>query len=349
MYRRSRIKLRRRDHLIFAFYLEFNFPDALGTSGKFYFCTMRKLINMAILSWVALFIFNCSPKNNEEQAPTAFYPVDDSLQVMTTFPAEVDESSGLFYSSSNGIWTHNDSGGGAELFQVSGSNPELLHSLKVVNADARDWEEMADDSTYLYIGDFGNNKGKRKDLTIYKLPLDLLQSDTTSVTATKIEFHYPDQDRFDTGAYNHNFDCEAMIAVGDSLYLFSKNHVNERCRLYSLPKSAGEYEATLKAEFDTEGVITAADYDAQSGVLALLGYNVYQKLGKWRNKPFVWLIDSIPGNNFLSGDAVRVNLGFEQQTEGICFGEDGQLIISCEGESKGVGSLYSFEYTKWLK
>ncbi len=317
-------------------------------SGKFYFCTMRKQITIAILAGIVITFFYCSPKKSEEQLQTAVYPVEDSLQVMTAFPAEVDESSGLFYSL-HGIWTHNDSGGGPELFQVSSTDPQVMQIVEVGNADARDWEELAYDSTFLYIGDFGNNKGKRKDLTIYKLPHRFLQSDTASVTASKIEFHYPDQTSFDSGAYNHNFDCEAMIAVGDSLYLFSKNHVNKRCRLYSLPKSEGKYEATLKAEFDTEGLITAADYDAQSGVLALLGYNVYQKLGKYHNKPFVWLIDSIPGNNFLSGDAVRVNLAFEQQTEGICFGKDGQLIISCEGEGKGHGYLYSFEYSKWLK
>ncbi|KAA3637046.1 MAG: hypothetical protein DWQ02_07280 [Bacteroidetes bacterium] len=320
----------------------------LAHPESFIFAPMRKLMTTAILFGMAFSLFYCSPKNSEEQVQTNVYPIEDSLQVMTTFPAEVDESSGLFYAS-NGIWTHNDSGGGAELYNVNTTAPEVLSRRIILNAGARDWEEMADDSTYLYIGDFGNNKGKRRDLTIYKLPHHLLQSDTTSITAEKIIFHYPDQERFDAGAYNHNFDCEAMIAVGDSLYLFSKNHENERCRLYSLPNSAGKYEAQLKSEFDTDGLITAADYDPQSGVLALLGYNVYKKVGKWQNKPFVWLIDSIPGNDFFSGNAVRVNLGFEQQTEGICFGEDGQLIISCEGEGNGFGALYSFHYIKWLK
>jgi hypothetical protein len=44
-----------------------------------------------------------------------------------------------------------------------------LKTLKV-NAKNTDWEALTNDGNNFYIGDFGNNDGSRRDLTIYKVP-----------------------------------------------------------------------------------------------------------------------------------------------------------------------------------
>ena len=47
-------------------------------------------------------------------------------------------------------------------------------------------------------------------LGVKEVPKNELTKDTVS-NFEVIEFRYPDQERFDRGAYQHNFDCEAMI------------------------------------------------------------------------------------------------------------------------------------------
>lgn len=309
---------------------------------------MRKLCYLITAIGVVL-MAACSDIQENQQITETQYTNLDTLQLLINLPSNVDESSGLSFWN-EGIWTHNDSGGEPELYHVSSTDPQLLATIGIDSAKAKDWEELARDSSHIYIGDFGNNKGNRKDLRIYKVPLgDLIDSVGTSATAGKIEFTYPDQTNFKKRAYQHNFDCEAMIAVGDSLYLFSKNHQDERCRLYRLPKTPGQHTATLISEMDTDGLITAADIDPENKIVVLLGYNVYQKMGKYRDKPFVWLLHDFPGNSFFEGRSVRINLAEERQTEGVCFGREGQLIISSEGEGKASGGLYSLNYRKWLK
>lgn len=309
---------------------------------------MRKLIKTVLLAG-AVSIMYCTPKSGGEENTTSMFPVEESLPVLTVLPSRVDESSGLSFFNDQ-IWTQNDSGDGPKLYQVSLSEPKLLRTIKVEHADAEDWEDLTQDDEYLYIGDFGNNKGNRKDLAIYKVLRASLESpDTASVTAEKIFFNYPDQAAFNNKAYQHNFDCEAMVSLGDSLYLFSKNHQDQQCRLYSLPKTPGTYAAVLKAEMNTKGLITAADLDEETGVLALLGYNVYQKWGAWHNKPFVWLLTDFEGADFFSGRSRRIDIGIEKQTEGICFDGQGGIIISSEGEGGASGYLFFFDLKKWIK
>ncbi len=297
----------------------------------------------------AVLTMACNQNLKVSDSPESEIILADSLKLLTKFPAKVDESSGLCMSDGV-LWTHNDSGDDPVLYQVSTQMPDLIQSVEIENAQSRDWEELAMDSAYIYIGDFGNNRGNRRDLTIYKVPkASLKQQRTQAVTAESIEFQYPDQSNFAARPYQHNFDCEAMIAVGDSLYLFSKNHQDKRCRLYALPKDPGKYTAVLKSEMDTRGTITAADIDAEGQVVALLGYNVYQEFGQFRNKPFVWLLSDFPETRFFEGKSFRVDFPKERQTEGICFGVNGGLIISSEGERGGSGGLFFWDFKKWLK
>jgi len=74
---------------------------------------------------------------------------------------------------------------------------------------------------YIYIGDFGNNAGTRTDLKVYRVDIsDYFTNDT--VNAEIIHFTYADQTNFSNQIYAHNFDAEALISIGDSLYIFTK-------------------------------------------------------------------------------------------------------------------------------
>lgn len=264
-----------------------------------------------------------------------------SLSLIANLPAEVDENSGLAFTMDR-LWTQNDGGNAPQLFELDTLNGSILQSLSLGNAMNRDWEELAEDNTYLYIGDFGNNSGDRMDLRIYRF----LKSELSDPMAMPelIEFSYSDQNDFTPSQNNHNFDCEAFFAHGDSLHLFSKNWVDGQTRHYTLPNSPGEHIAQVRDSMVAEGLITAADIDEEGHVL-LLGYVGLSN--------FMWLLFDYPDTRFFQGNRRKIELGStlsNGQTEGLTFSRKGEGFISSEGVSLINLSprLYSFSILQWI-
>lgn len=278
--------------------------------------------------------------------PTPTTPSVPTLTTLVKMPSEVDESSGLWLAEN--MWSHNDSGEGALLFEMSMTKKKLLRTVTVNNATSRDWEDITADENYVYIGDFGNNVGDRMDLAVFRIDKASLLSDTETVDAEKIAFHYPEQTVFNTGAYEHNFDCEAMIANEDYLYLFTKNHLNKACDIYQLEKSIGDHPAYHIGHFDVEGTVTAADWDKDRNILALLGYNVYYENG-FHFTPFLYLLYDFEGVDFLSGKQEKIVFDVDLQMEGVASQGDGVFILSTEAESGGDAHLYTFDVKPYLK
>ena len=135
----------------------------------------------------------------------------------------------------------------------------------------------AADDEFVYIGDTGNNGGTRQNLMIYKVRKDDVMN-KAEVIPEIISFRYAGQTKFND-SNRHNFDCEAFISKGDSLYLFSKNRGDFRTDVYALSKVPGDYVITASESFDTDGLVTGADYRGQdeSGELVLVGYNIHGK------------------------------------------------------------------------
>jgi len=78
----------------------------------------------------------------------------------------ISETSGLIYYD-NKLITHNDSGNAAELYEINSVNGSITRTITISNATNIDWEDIAQDDTYIYIGDIGNNSGSRTDLKFY--------------------------------------------------------------------------------------------------------------------------------------------------------------------------------------
>jgi hypothetical protein len=224
---------------------------------------------------------------------------------------KLNESSGLIFWKKL-FWSHDDSGGQPDIYGMNTSTSKIRRTVVVTNATNVDWEDIAQDNGFIYIGDFGNNtNGNRTDLKIYKIAkADVNKGD--SVTAQVINFSYSDQTDFTPrGNNNTNFDCEALIAYGDSLYLFSKDWLDLKTRLYSLPKNAGTYSATKLAELDVQGLITGADVLPTQRVIVLSGYNSFLS-------PFMYLLYDFSDNHFFDANKRKVLLNESfTQTEGI--------------------------------
>lgn len=176
------------------------------------------------------------------------------------------ESSGLTtIPGSSMLITLNDGGNPPELYFIN-QNGRITNQLTINDHKNKDWESVTIDTQgNIYIGDFGNNANKRKDLTIIKY-------DTLNKSSSKIQFSYPDQSAFPPSPNELNFDCEAMFWANDSLYLVSKNRGKGPVRLYSLPSVEGSYRASLVDSINITGMITGADYSIDKKEIALLGY-----------------------------------------------------------------------------
>lgn len=285
---------------------------------------------------ILLFIVltGCSTNNLTEEKVKN--PADyNNLVKITLLDDAVKESSGLVFLNDKLI-THNDSGGANSLYQLDTLNGSISKTTTINNSTNKDWEDIAVDSQHIYIGDFGNNNGNRKDLLIYKIKIsDYLNSGNSSINNEEIKFSYSDQTIFNTNPYNTNFDAEAIISLGNNLYIFTKNWVNKWTNIYSLEKNAGTYVASKIDSINVKGFITGADYDKSTNTISLLGYE--------NNSNFLIELSEFKNSNFSAGTIKRYNLKVPQnssvQTEGLSYLLN-NYYISAEKNSGNSQILY---------
>lgn len=229
---------------------------------------------------------------------SCIYPTTSILPTQsTTLDAVLLETSGLIIHDNQWI-SHND-GMDQHLFFLD-STYSIQQSIQLLNTTHQDLEEMTNDDQYLYLGDFGNNaSGNRQNLSIQRIELDSI-TDSTSVDF--IYFSYSNQTNFsNAGPNNTNFDCEAFIIVDDSIYLFTKQWVDLKTRVYRLPKTPGTYVAECIDSFDVNGLITGVCIDDSTGSITLCGYSPTLQ-------PFVFLLNDYHMHNFFSGNKRRIDI-----------------------------------------
>ncbi len=260
------------------------------------------------------------------------------IQASASFktPAELKESSGLALFGSDLI-SHNDSGDSAVLYVID-RKAGLRHSIRIRNAVNRDWEEITSDrkGTY-FIGDFGNNANKRKDLAIYRVKLTASDKEAKAET---IRFSYADQPAFPPSRSRLDYDAEAMVWWKDTLFVFSKNNAkpyNGYVRMYKIPAVPGEYQVMPADSFYTgkegyyECSITGAALNAAGNRLVLISYNR------------LWLFTEFSGSAFFRGNYARYDFDKFSQKEAVCFDEQDNLWVTDE-RSLGLlgGRLYYY-------
>ncbi len=210
---------------------------------------------------LALFLLLTLPGNTQN------YHLDS----LTTLPVAVPESSGLLYKEGRLI-THNDSGNDPYLYELDTLNGQVLREVFIQNANNVDWEDITADATHLYVGDIGNNFGARTDLLIYKVAWsELLTRDT--VEAQQINYAYADQLDFSDNQFFTPYDAEALVAIGDSLFLFTKDWSAARTKVYPLPKIPGTYTAVAIDSFAVPGLITGVDLSPDGTQLLFSAYS----------------------------------------------------------------------------
>ena len=125
-----------------------------------------------------------------------------------------------------------------------------------------------------------------------------------------------------------------MIAVGDSLYLFTKNRGDWATNVYSVSKKPGDYALDKSRTFFTQGLVTGADISGSR--LVMTGYSRDNR----RFKPFIWLFTDFSGTDFFGGKATRMDIPDYLQVEAVVFDTRGRILYSNEEEESGIGRLY---------
>lgn len=271
------------------------------------------------------------------------YPATTYAPVQVAeLPAGLAEGSGLAWSDGR-LWAIEDGGNPLEMYELDTLTGALLDSFLLTSTTNHDWEDLAQNGTHFFIGDFGNNAGNRTDLRILRFPKSALaignaQPDT-------IDFSFSDQADFDLPFEGHDFDCEAFFFWGDSLHLFSKNWADLKTRHYVLPAEPGSHTAMLRDSLDVQGQVTAADI-SPDGKALLLGYNVQT------GEAFFWLLFDFPGSRFFSGNKRRISLGSvltTSQAEGLAFSDNKTGFICSERYSLLPQRLLRFDIGQWVE
>ena len=338
---------------------------------------MRLLLTIAGFIFLPLVSISQVPGCTDPQAtnfqPTATVNNGSCLYNVTAYtpPVRVNplsdsipETSGLAFAGGY-LWTINDRGSGPVIYRVDSSSNSILQSVIIPDAYNNDWEEIATDGTYLYIGDFGNNlSGNRTDLRIYRVALDSIPDYSTQPfyslppgTAGIINFTYSDQPQPPAPVASNStaFDCEAMVVDHRRIHLFSKNWTNNSTTHYTLSgKTPGQYIARPEATLATGFLVTGAARVEGQNCLALLGY---QNSGTGRH--YLYLLSDYKGDSFFTGHKRLIELpdaSVMGQAEGICFRTGKYGYLSNERFSRSIGpitltvnqQLRSFSLQSWI-
>jgi len=246
-------------------------------------------------------------------------------------PMQLTEVSGMYIESDEHWWWHNDSGDQPILYRTN-SEGNQLKEVVLTGARNVDWEDMThDDNGNIYIGDFGNNTNRRKDLRIYIY-------NSFKETLDSIEYSYPDQTLFPPKEADRNFDMEAFFWMNDSLHLFSKNKMgkgNYYCKHYIIPSNPGIYEAQLVDSIYLKNrIVTAAAISPDQKTVALLSYNYKKVLGifPWSGAS-IFFIRDFENNHFFKGNVYKKKVpGFllAAQFESLDFLNDDIIYVASE-------------------
>lgn len=252
------------------------------------------------------------------QACTQEESEEVTIRKICDLPQELVESSGIIFYDGL-LWSFNDSGNQPILYGVDTADCQVKRKIKFTGVPNIDWEAIAQDSKYIYIGDIGNNGTSREKFQIYKFSKSFISKEAIQevTTFTTIEFTFSDED----SDLLNDFDAESMLIYNDSIIIYTKDWTSYETTVLYIPQNQGLNKATIMGEFDIEGLTTSCVFSPEKGII-ILGYV------DWI--PFIQVLES---DVYLSkvGVSKRYDLTLYQgmQSEAITY-ENGQYFLSCE-------------------
>jgi len=261
------------------------------------------------------------------------------LKELYSLPKKLKEVSGIAYFPENNLtYTLEDSGNKNAIYAIN-SKGKLAKTITITNATNVDWEDITKDkSGNIYIGDFGNNDNERRDLCIYKVAKNQLNSDLAKAEY-KISFSYPEQKEFPPKKKEMFYDVEGFFEQGGYFYLFTKNRskgFDGTAFIYKIKNASGTQKAVKIGEFKTcnnynHCVLTSATISPDGKKVVLLSHDK------------IVLFKDFKGDLFHKGKQTEISLNHFSQKEAIVFKDNNTLLIADEKTNKIGGKVYEFK------
>ena len=256
--------------------------------------------------------------------------------------ADITESSGLAASrcQNNVLWTHNDSGDDAFIFAINASG-DSLGTWKVPNAQNNDWEDIAaykdkNGKCFIYVGDIGDNKGKRHDHAVYRVPEPLIvpenanstrKNPLTTVDPEILRFNYPDYDQ----------DAETLMVHPKTadIYVVTKR-VSGPAGVYRLKSvftnddiATAEKVAEVSVPAIPNGFLTGGDISPDGRRIVICDYT----------QAYEFVLPETAANfdDIWKQQPEPIELGKRKGGESVCYSVDGNSIFAgSEGKNSPI-------------
>ncbi len=294
---------------------------------------------------ILILIYSCDMNNKEIILSDAF----DYGKIIGKIENNIiEEASGLVESveNSNSLWTHNDGGDGPFLYLISSFDAKILKKISLVGIKNEDWEDLAigpsilgDTSTYIYLGDIGDNK---KNKTIKKIHF-FREPKIKDFDNELIEINDIKTISFYSEKKIENFETLMIDPNSKELFLIAKNKKKKQ-NIYKIDTENIEIDEIQKAKKyltlnlkNLKGEITGGEISKNGQKCLIKTYkNVFlwerKKDEKWKN---IWsqapkILKYIP----------------ESQGEAICWSNDENAYFTLSENENSDQEQNLFKYLK---
>jgi hypothetical protein len=126
-----------------------------------------------------------------------------------------------------------------------------------------------------------------------------------------------------------------LISYNDSLYIFTKNWIDQHTNIYPLSKLPGNYTITKIDSFNSQCLITGGTYNPESNKVVLSGYTL--------SSPFVIELEGFTFPKFSNGNITKYPVtppsGYSIQMEAVIHTGLNEYFLTTE-KRNGDAALY---------
>ena len=238
---------------------------------------------------------------------------------------EISEASGVALSRRTPglLWIHKDQGK-PTLYAVDESGA-IKGRVTVTGASFQDVEDIAaapcGSENCLYLADIGDNDGRRKNISVYRVP-EPAPGDTATQRADVFLATYPDGPQ----------DAEALVVSKEGHILVVTKGVGKKITVYRFPEPL---HVGVTVQLEKIGMLAAGKTPKDERVTGASASPDGARVAL-RTHDSVWLYDA---GDFLRGQFGRpqhfdVSSLQEPQGEGVALGKGGEVILVGEGGGK---------------
>lgn len=261
---------------------------------------------------------------------------EEILEIGEISDEAIVEASGIAASrrTPGAFWVVNDSGNASEIYAI-GTDGSTIATIDIEGVLGFDWEALAvgpgpePDTSYVYIGDIGDNLRLRSTISLIRFPEPDLAEPPSAITDIKtIRLTFPEGAR----------DSEAMFVdpvTGDAIVI-TKRQRNGKAVVFRAEAAAMENPEPVALQwvaefrFDEGIFVTAADVTADGAVVALRGYD----------EVWMWVRTDLDFSETFAAEPCMGPSPDEIQGEALTFLHEGLGYVTLsEGSNKPLNAV----------